>query len=71
MKDERFEQVSELLALITIHPASSIDSREKASALLNEVIKARPSEEIGQAYERGTAKTLEELIKEILEEGSS
>jgi len=68
MKDERFEQVSELLALITIHPASSIDSREKASALLNEVIKARPSEAIGQAYDRGATKTLQTLIEEILEE---
>jgi predicted ATPase/DNA-binding SARP family transcriptional activator len=68
VQDERFELASELLALITIHPSSSIDSKEKASALLNEVIKARPSEDIGQAYDRGTAKTLEEIIKEILEE---
>jgi predicted ATPase len=68
VKDERFEQASELLALITIHPASSIDTKEKASALLNEVIKARPSEAIGQAYDRGTAKSLDELIKEILED---
>ena len=71
VQDERFELASELLALITIHPSSSIDSKEKASALLNEVIKARPSEVIGQEYDRGTTKTLEALIEEILEEGSS
>jgi predicted ATPase/DNA-binding SARP family transcriptional activator len=68
VKDEQFELASELLALITIHPASSMDSKAMASALLNEVLEARPSDVIGQAYDRGKTKTLHALIAEILEE---
>ncbi|HEY44236.1 MAG TPA: tetratricopeptide repeat protein, partial [Anaerolineae bacterium] len=68
VKDERVELASELLALITIHPASSMDSKEQASALLNEVLEAHPSDTIGRAYDRGTTKTLQALIGEILEE---
>ena len=65
VQDERVELASELLALITIHPASSMDTKEKASALLKEVLEAHPSD---QAYDRGTTKTLEALIAEIVEE---
>ncbi len=56
----------ELLALVMDHPAGEKHTRDRAEGLLAEMDSELPPEAIMEARERGIARELEELVREIM-----
>lgn len=61
-----FQRAAELVGLALSHPASNAEVKEDAEQVLNAVHAALPLETMAQAQARGAARTLEEVVGEIL-----
>jgi tetratricopeptide (TPR) repeat protein len=65
--DSAQERAVELLALVTHHPASEQETKDKAGRLLAELASSLPSESVTAAQERGKAGKLDTVLLEMLE----
>jgi tetratricopeptide (TPR) repeat protein len=62
------ERAAELLALVVQHPASSLQTRNKAERLLSELGSQVPPEALATARERSKGVKLEEIVGGVLQE---
>jgi len=65
-QDALKERAAELLALVSHHPASLKETKDRANHLLTQLAVQLPPSLLAAAQERGQAKTLEAAVTEIL-----
>ncbi len=69
MKEGKAKRALELLALILEHPSADKETRDRAGRLRTELEEKIPPDSLVAAWERGRARRVEEVIREVLGEG--